>query len=138
MLDAFFKHGARRILLTSRNGKQSQALRDVSTRRILSYLSELPDMSLTVEQCDVSSVENLRSVLQSMDRPFGGCLLLSGILRDRSFFSQTSESFAAPFSPKTDAFLAIKNAIDISKLDFLIAFSTISTFGNSGQTNYAA
>lgn len=65
-------------------------------------------------------------------------MLLAGLVSDRSFFSQTAESFAVPFPPKTDAFLAVKDTIDISKLDFLVAFSSVSTFGNSGQTNYAA
>lgn len=65
-------------------------------------------------------------------------MLLAGLVSDRSYFSQTAESFAVPFSPKTDAFLAVNDTIDISKLDFLVAFSSVSTFGNSGQTNYAA
>lgn len=104
----------------------------------MSYVRDLPGISLRIERCDATSVEDVRSLLQRIAQPIGGCLHLAALLSDRTFFSQTTDSFALPFTPKIEAFSVFKNAFDISKLDFFIAFSTISTFGNSGQTNYAA
>lgn len=95
-------------------------------------------MSIRVERCDISSAVDIRSLLRNISQPIGGCLLLAVVLSDRTFFSQTAESYEVPFISKTQAFLALKDALDISKLDFLISFSTISTFGNVGQTNYAS
>ena len=117
---------------------QSKALRETSNRRILSYLQALEGISLRVEKCDSASEESVRALVQGIGRPIGGCMLLAGLVSDRSFFSQTAESFAVPFAPKTDAFLSVQKVFDVSKLDFLISFSTVSTFGNRGQANYAA
>ncbi len=64
-------------------------------------------------------------------------MLLSGLISDGIFLSQTEESFEAVFAPKTGAFEALESAVKIEELDFLITFSSLATFGNPGQTNYA-
>ncbi|EGO18754.1 hypothetical protein SERLADRAFT_480454, partial [Serpula lacrymans var. lacrymans S7.9] len=65
-------------------------------------------------------------------------MLLAAALDDRGFFSQDENSFKACFSSKLGAFRAIEEALELHKIDFLVALSSISTFGNAGQTNYAS
>lgn len=65
-------------------------------------------------------------------------MLLALVLADRSFASQTRETFDTPFIPKTGAFQVLENVVSLETLDFLITFSSVSgMFGNAGQTNYA-
>ncbi len=59
------------------------------------------------------------------------------VLSDRTFLSQDAESFDTVFNCKMKAFETLESSLDILKLDFLIIFSSITTFGNAGQTNYA-
>lgn len=65
-------------------------------------------------------------------------MLLSGLVSDRTFISQTEESFEAVFAPKKGAFEALESAVpNIEDMEFLITFSSVATFGNAGQTNYS-
>ncbi|KIJ32582.1 hypothetical protein M422DRAFT_138839, partial [Sphaerobolus stellatus SS14] len=65
-------------------------------------------------------------------------LLLSVVLRDGLFIAHSKESFFAAFPSKTQDLSVLEELVEIDKLDFLVAFSSASTFGNPGQTNYAS
>lgn len=65
-------------------------------------------------------------------------MLLSAVLKDRSFAQHTSETFEAPIGPKVQAFKVLEEVTSIDALEFLITFSSVvGMFGNAGQTNYA-
>ncbi len=132
------QRGARKLILTSRNGKNSTSFMRLTTaKRILSYLESLDDLNIRVVCCDATSLSETRALLNSIKEPIAGCMLLAVTLSDRSFFLQSEETFSHPFG-KVAAFQVLEKAIDIDNLDFVIAFSSVTTFGNAGQTNYTA
>ena len=112
---------------------------DFIAERILCYLQSLPDVTVCVEAADAASAEAMSTLAKNIDRPLGGCMLMTGLFSDGMFASHTNESFERPFAAKTEAFSALESTIDLPSLDFVIAFSSVSgVFGNAGQTNYAA
>ncbi|OBZ65511.1 L-aminoadipate-semialdehyde dehydrogenase large subunit [Grifola frondosa] len=135
-----YENGAREIVLTSRSGPESLVKREeFIARRLLTYLEGLPDLTLRTEAVDAQSTEEMAALVGHLDRPLGGCMLLSAVLNDRTFASQTTETFEAPFGPKVGAFEVLEHVVAVESLDFLITFSSVSgMFGNAGQTNYAS
>lgn len=110
----------------------------ILSKRILTNLEALPDLTLRLVAVDALSTQDMSSLISGLGRPLGGCMLLAVVLTDRSFAVQTRESFEAPFIPKTGAFQVLENVVPLETLDFLITFSSVSgMFGNAGQTNYA-
>ncbi|KAH9928894.1 uncharacterized protein B0H18DRAFT_1084333 [Fomitopsis serialis] len=134
-----YDRGARSIVLTSRSGRASlERANNILALRILRYLETRPDLSLKLEACDAVSQSALHALLSNPEQRIAGCILLSGVLMDRMFLFQDAESFEAVFRPKVQAFEAIEATMDIESLDFFVAVSSIATFGNIGQTNYAS
>ena len=132
------QHGARHIVLTSRSGVRSlERARSVLALRMLAYLKNLPDLDLLLLASDGASASDLQDKLSALEHPIAGCMLLAVCLSDGNFLSQNASGFDAVFEPKLGAFEAFDTAFDIDSLDFLIVFSSISTFGNAGQTNYS-
>lgn len=107
-------------------------------RSAVDYLRTLPDLDLRLEACDATSVEALTKLISSLDRPLAGCVFSAAVLSDRLFLKQDKESFPVPFKPKTDAYFALEKVVDLEKLDFVLAISSVASFGSPGQTNYAA
>ncbi|EPS97319.1 hypothetical protein FOMPIDRAFT_1087229, partial [Fomitopsis schrenkii] len=64
-------------------------------------------------------------------------MLLSGVLVDRTFFSQDASTYEVTKS-KLQAIKTLESVLLVKSLDFFVAFSSIASFGNSGQTNYAS
>ncbi|KAJ7898537.1 polyketide synthase [Mycena olivaceomarginata] len=134
-----YRKGARHIALTSRkgvarlSGPQNRAMRSA-----VDYLRTLPDLDLRLEACDATSVEALTKLTSSLDRPLAGCVFSAAVLSDRLFLKQDKQSFPVPFKPKTDAYFTLEKVVDLEKLDFVLAISSVASFGSPGQTNYAA
>ncbi|KAG2097390.1 hypothetical protein BD769DRAFT_246669 [Suillus cothurnatus] len=135
-----YKNGAREIVLTSRSGRAGiQRRGDTASQRIIKYLESLPDLNLRIEAIDALCETDMKALVQRLQSPLGGCMLLSVVLADGLFSGLSAENFDAPFDPKIGAFEVLCHTIDTTKLDFLISFSSVSAlFGNAGQTNYAA
>ncbi|KAH9841048.1 uncharacterized protein C8Q71DRAFT_890608 [Rhodofomes roseus] len=134
-----YERGARHILLTSRSGRQSlERAGDVLAIRILNYLESRADLSLRLVACDAASFHQMHMTLSGVAQRIAGCMLLSGVLVDRTFFSQDASTFEATFRPKLQAIKTLESVIPIKSLDFLVVFSSIASFGNTGQTNYAS
>ncbi|KAH9934350.1 uncharacterized protein B0H18DRAFT_1188403 [Fomitopsis serialis] len=133
-----YERGARTIVLTSRSGRRSlERAGDVLAIHILGYLESRTDLALRLEACDAASLNEMRVLLSGLKKRIAGCMLLSGVLVDRTFFSQDASTFEATFRPKYQAMRALEGALPVNDLDFLIVFSSISSFGNAGQTNYS-
>lgn len=97
------------------------------------------DLSLRVEACDATSLEATSDLIQSLQRPLGGCFLMTLVLADQLFMHQTDESFRKVCDAKVGALETFQKATPMEKLDFFIFFSsTVAVLGNFGQTNYAA
>lgn len=135
-----YKNGAREIILTSRTGRAGiQRRGDTASQRIISYLESLPDLNLRIEAIDALCEPDMKAMVQRLQNPLGGCMLLSVVLADGLFSGLSTENFNTPFGPKIGAFDVLCHITDTNKLDFLISFSSVSAlFGNAGQTNYAA
>ncbi len=124
--------------MTSRGGVNSRAfVSDNVAQRVYGYLRTLKDVTLRLEACDATSVSATNTLLGSIKEPIAGCILLAAAIADKPFFSQTAETFEVPFS-KERAFRVLEETLIIDDLDFCIVISTGSTFGNPGQSNYAA
>ncbi|KAI0695501.1 polyketide synthase [Cerioporus squamosus] len=134
------QHGARHLILTSRSGPESlQSRGDFIGKRILDYLGSREDLVLQARAASATSVKQLEAILQATSVSLGGAIILSALLNDRPFASQTQENFDSVFAPKVDAFMTLTRAVDVASLDFCVTFSSISgMFGNPGQTSYAA
>ena len=105
--------------------------------RILDYLEGRTDLTLDLRACDASSARDMKAVLSSTRARIAGCMLLSGMLADRTFFQQDKSTFEAAFKPKVHAMRILEEVMAIDTLDFFVALSSIATFGNAGQTNYS-
>ncbi|KAG1766333.1 hypothetical protein EV702DRAFT_1150480 [Suillus placidus] len=135
-----YKNGAREIVLTSRSGRAGiQRRGDIASQRIIAYLESLPDLNVRIDAIDALCESDMKALVQELQSPLGGCMLLSMVLADGFFSGLSAKNFNTPFGPKIGAFEVLCNTIDTIKLDFFISFSSVSAlFGNAGQTNYAA
>lgn len=96
------------------------------SRRLLAYMDTLPDLTLRLVACDALSTKDTSALINSLEYPLGGTMLLSVVLVDRSFVSQTEETFEAAWKPKTGAFDVLESLVDLNSLDFTIIFSSVS------------
>ncbi|KAK7039784.1 polyketide synthase [Favolaschia claudopus] len=134
-----YQKGARHIALTSRSGiMRLSGPKNRYLRNAVECLQALPGLELRLEACDASSVEALTHLVSSFDRPLAGCILAALALSDRLFMKQDADSFSIPFKPKTVAYLALEQVVALDKLDFLVAISSLASFGVAGQSNYSA
>ncbi|KAI0032769.1 hypothetical protein K488DRAFT_49166, partial [Vararia minispora EC-137] len=134
-----YENGARNVILTSRHGPDALAAWDTLTRKKLAYLNSLSGLRLLLQKCDATSVEETKTLLSELDQPLGGCLLLALSLSDALFLKQTERGFNIVRESKVKAFEVLSSNIDITSLDFLVHFSSISGLvGYIGQSNYAS
>ncbi|EIN09536.1 polyketide synthase [Punctularia strigosozonata HHB-11173 SS5] len=135
-----YENGARHLVLTSRSGRETLTkTKNFAAMRVLRYLTDLTDLDIKLLASDATNVTDLRRVLSAISCPIGGCMMLTAVLEDKMFASLTQDSFERVFAAKIGAFNALTQALDITSLDFLITFTSISgMFGSAGQTNYAA
>ncbi|KAF5371761.1 hypothetical protein D9758_003565 [Tetrapyrgos nigripes] len=137
-----YANGARNIVVTSRSGRESLVrTKNYPALRVMRYLEGLEDLTLSVESSDVTSIDALRALLAKQTCHIGGCMLLAAVLEDQPFTATTPspDSFDRVFASKVGAFDVLRKVINISTLDFVICFTSISgLFGSAGQTNYAA
>ncbi|KAK7044311.1 polyketide synthase [Favolaschia claudopus] len=125
-----YQKGARHIALTSRSGiLRLSGPKNRYLRNAVECLQALPGLELRLEACDASSVEALTHLISSFDCPVAGCILAALVLSDKLFMKQDADSFSIPFKPKTAAYLALEQVVALDKLDFLVAISSLASFG---------
>lgn len=124
--------------MTSRRGRESlRRTNQTSSLRTVQYLERLPDLSLSLEAVDASDYAATAELIKSLQKPIGGCFLMSLVLSDKSFANQTDDDFERVFEAKTAAFQNLAHAVDISSFDFFVSFSSVAAlFGSAGQSNY--
>jgi hypothetical protein len=111
---------------------------DDKSERMLAFLEQLPDLNLRLVAVDAADVGEMKMMVAGVVQPIGGVMLLSAVLNDKLFTRQDGSSFHSAFPSKVGAMRALQQVLDISCLDWLIAFTSVSGFfGNAGQTNYA-
>lgn len=109
------------------------------TKLEVSYLEKRPDFVLRIEACDATSSLATSRLLRSIEKPVGGAILMSLVLSDGLFSSQTEAGFKKVMDAKWGALSTFNNVRPIEDLDFFVSFSSVaSMLGNAGQSNYAA
>ncbi|KAJ7730966.1 putative polyketide synthase [Mycena maculata] len=134
------QRGARHIVVTSRSGKASlDKEKNVIVRRIFTYLQGLDSLDIRLEAVDAASPVAMGTLFNSLHSEIGGCLILTAMLADGLFATLGDKEFTTVFTSKTAVLETLQRTIDTSKLEFVIAFSSVtSVFGTGGQTNYCA
>ncbi|KAJ6466074.1 putative polyketide synthase, partial [Mycena vitilis] len=132
--------GARRIVVTSRSGLGTLSkAKNRLVRRIFSYLQGIDSLDIRLEAVDAASPTAMRALFHSINGEIGGCFILTAMLTDRLFSTLGDDDFATVFGSKTVALETLQKTIETSALEFVIAFSSVtSVFGTGGQANYCA
>ncbi|KAI1414159.1 putative equisetin synthetase [Hypoxylon sp. FL1857] len=126
-------HGARNVVLTSRNPKIRPA-----------FIKLVEEMGATVKfmPLDVTSRDSLHSCYQEICRtmpPVIGVANGAMILEDQLFDNLTWESFNRQLAPKVDGSKLLDELFYTAKLDFFILFTSLGNIiGNTGQASYVA
>jgi|GEM_PF-1652546 Polyketide synthase modules and related proteins len=89
---------------------------------------------------DISNIHTLRNDLKDIDTAnVKGIFHVAGIINDRLINAHDAESFQSVFPVKIEAASNLHEISKDWKLDHFALFSsTVSLFGNRGQTNYGA
>ncbi|PPE65560.1 type I polyketide synthase [Caldimonas caldifontis] len=117
--------------------------RDATSRRIRQVMAlESRGAEVMVAQADVTDLAQMRQVVKQAVARFGalhGVLHTAGVLDDGVIQLKEPRTAAAVLAPKVQGTLALDAALGDTPLDFLVLFSSISSFaGLAGQFDYAA
>ena len=103
------------------------------------YLEKRHDFVLRIEACDATSSLVTSQLVQSLEKPLGGAILMTMVLSDGLLANQTEAGFKKVMDAKWGALSTFNGVRPIKDLDFFVSFSSVtSVFGNAGQSNYAA
>ncbi|KAL7905029.1 putative polyketide synthase [Trichoderma velutinum] len=128
------ENGARKLCFLSRSGAASASAND-----LISDLEEL-DVQVRCLQCDVSEMSALKHALDICSAELGpvhGVIQCAMVLRDTLFTNMSYDQWQESTLPKVQGTQNLHNALP--DVDFFVALSSFAgTFGNRGQSNYAA
>ncbi|MFN3295328.1 SDR family NAD(P)-dependent oxidoreductase [Caldimonas sp.] len=117
--------------------------REATSRRIRQVMAlESRGAEVMVAQADVTDLVQMRQVVKQAVARFGalhGVLHTAGVLDDGVIQLKEPGAAAAVLAPKVQGTLTLDAALGDLPLDFLVLFSSISSFaGLAGQFDYAA
>jgi acyl transferase domain-containing protein/thioesterase domain-containing protein len=117
--------------------------REATSRRIRQVMAlESRGAEVMVAQADVTDLSQMRQVVKQAVARFGalhGVLHTAGVLDDGVIQLKEPRAAAAVLAPKVQGTLTLDAALGDMPLDFLVLFSSISSFaGLAGQFDYAA
>jgi acyl transferase domain-containing protein/NADPH:quinone reductase-like Zn-dependent oxidoreductase len=128
-------HGARHLLLVSRQGGESAGAAE------LGELLRGLDAEVEIAACDVADREQLSELLGSVaaEHPLAVVIHAAGVLEDGTVGSLTSAELDRVLAPKLDAALHLHELTSHLDLDAFVMFSSAAaTLGAAGQANYSA
>ncbi|KAK7698706.1 putative Hybrid PKS-NRPS biosynthetic cluster [Diaporthe eres] len=127
-------HGARHIVITSRNPKVSASWLDRMAARgaVVKVLAN----NLT----DLKQTQSLYHDICSVMPPIGGVAQGAMVLEDTAFRNMTREAMEKVLQPKVQGSIVLDALFrDNKDLDFFVFFSSlVGVLGNAGQANYSA
>lgn len=119
----------------------SRVLKD---REIRSNLVRMQHAGATVRyyQADVRDEPAMVSLIEGIYREYGrldGVVHGAGVIEDKLIEDKTPDSFDRVFDTKVDSAFILSRRLRADSLRFLVLFSSAAgTFGNRGQSDYAA
>lgn len=117
--------------------------RSAANERIYQEVAILEALGSRVEYCaiDVSDAVQVNSVIEHTVEQYGrldGIVHSAGVLNDKMIINKQADEFSHVLSPKIDGLVNLDKASSQIKLDFIVAFSSITgALGNAGQSDYA-
>ncbi|EHK49839.1 polyketide synthase [Trichoderma atroviride IMI 206040] len=134
LCDWMVTHGARNIVVTSRNPGRVDA-------EVLKYLGR-KGAKINIFALDISDKEGLlkiyKEVCDTMP-PIAGVANAAMVLNDKLFTNMTLADFEVALKPKVTGTQNLDEIFYSTPLDFFICFSSLTcVMGNGGQSNYAA
>ncbi len=103
---------------------------------------KLGQVKINYQSIDVSNRSQLDALLNSVRAEHGsltGVIHCAGIVKDSVIQKKSVADLRSVFAPKVAGIVALDEATRADKLEFFVAFSSISSvFGNLGQSDYAA
>ncbi|KAL2819623.1 lovastatin nonaketide synthase [Aspergillus cavernicola] len=129
----FVQHGARHLVLTSRNPKIGQK-----------WLDTMKFAGANVKVCamDITNKASLQAVYKEVSEtlpPIAGVANAAMVLQDIMLSNMELDDLLAVLRPKVDGSRYLDEVFSNHPLDFFILFSSLGLIvGNSGQSNYAA
>jgi polyene macrolide polyketide synthase len=129
------QHGARRLLLASRSGREAAGAAELAAQ-----LEEL-GAAVRIEACDVSDRGLVEALLALVDpeHPLGAVVHAAGALADGTIDSMEAEQIERVFAPKLDGAWHLHELTKELDLSAFVLFSSLAgTVGTPGQANYAA
>ncbi len=129
------ERGAKNLVLMGRSAP------DENTEAELAALRE-QGIHITVAQADISDFDAVSKVFDEIDAnlpPLRGVVHSAGVIDDRGFMDQDTDSFIKVMSPKIPGTWNLHRLTADREIDFFALFSSVSSIvGNPGQSNYAA
>ncbi|KAK6070070.1 beta-ketoacyl synthase domain-containing protein [Seiridium cupressi] len=130
----FIKHGARHIVLASRNPDTSPKWKD--------ELHRMHGAHVNIEKLDVTSLDSVlqfKSRIEEVMPPVGGVINGAMVLDDRVFSQMTVETWNRTLRPKSVGSKNLDVAFSDPGLEFFVMTSSFAAIGgHPGQSNYAA
>lgn len=117
---------------------------DARKTRMLQTLRDTACASVTADyrQTDISRKEAVTDLLEEISAVYGrlnGILHCAGVVHDSFLRNKTSGELKAVMAPKAEGLTHLDEGSSAMKLDWFVAFSSISgSLGNPGQADYAA
>ncbi|WP_088644884.1 type I polyketide synthase [Micromonospora wenchangensis] len=129
------RHGARRLLLTSRRGPAAEGA-DVLVAELAAAGAQVD-----VVACDVADRAAVAALLGGVPaaHPLSAVIHTAGVLDDGALAALTTDRLARVLRPKVDAAWHLHELTRDQPLTAFVLFSSITgTTGTAGQANYAA
>ncbi|GMF92903.1 unnamed protein product [Aspergillus oryzae] len=125
-------HGAKNLVFLSRSAGE----RDEDK----TLIHELCDMGCQVFPFagGVTDLATVKRVIESVTTPIAGVIQLAMVLADTGVMDMNLETWNTALKPKVDGTWNLHKALPTNMDFFVMASSLSGTFGNYGQSNYAA